>query len=148
MNQYGSCFLYKFYYLFKIASFFGVFPGYFDENGELKVRIRWALHLRGLIFTVVFMVGSWMGIWYFVTQSPEGTTFGDYFVWYSTPNKRFLDAVTFTVPPLVGVFSGIFQNCLSAVAIKPELELDQVFREQLPKSGYKRLMPVYRNIFW
>ena len=94
------------------------------------------------------MVGLFMGIWYFVTQGPEGTTFGDYFEWYLIPNKRFLDAVTFTVPPMVGVFNGIVQNCLSAVAIKPELELEQVFREQLPKSGYKRLMPVYRNIFW
>ena len=141
--------LFEFQETLSFASFFGLYAGYFDSNGQLRARNRWAYYLRSLIFQVIIFVGLFIGIWYFTTQGPDGKvfTFGDYFTWYLATNKRFLDKVTFVMPPMGGVLSSFIVMFMSGVSIKDEIELEEAFREQLPKTRRKRLMPIYRNIF-
>ena len=141
--------LFEFQETLSFASFFGLFPGYFDSNGQLRARNRWAYYFRGLFFTVLIFVGLFIAIWYFTTQGPDGKVFtiGDYFVWYMALNKRFLDKVTFMTPPFGVVLSSFIVMYLGGSSIKAEIELEQAFREQLPKTRRKKLLPIYRNIF-
>ena len=130
------------------ASFFGLFCGYFDSEGKIQARKKWAFYLRVLFFLTLIMGGLCASIMYFVSLK-EGTTFWQYWYWYVTiANTRFLDTFTFITPPMAGLFNGVLQILASGSSIGSQMELERQFVDQMPMKGVLgRKWQIYRNTF-
>ena len=129
----------------KLASFFGLFPCYFDKDGKLQARNRWAFYLRSLFFSMIPIGGVVFSLWYFLKAAPEGTTIYQYlFEWYLASSPTFLDKAAFCSPPILTLLNGIVQIFIFGSQSKTNVCLQEKF-EVMPK-GRQDTWNIYKNI--
>ena len=129
----------------KLASFFGLFPCYFDEDGKLQARNRWAFYLRSLFFSLIPIGGIVFSTWYLIKAAPEGATVYQYiFQWYAAGSPTFLDKAAFYTPVILTVVNGIAQIFFIGSKAKTNVCLQEKF-EYMPK-GSQDSWNIYKNL--
>ena len=98
MRQYGSCVLSKFFFILKIASFFGIFPCSIKEKGAWKAKS--ALFCRTSWFLLALLVNSGcvISIWILISNAKDEFTLLDYFAAFFKDSPTMLDKLTFGGP--------------------------------------------------
>ena len=130
----------------RMASFFGLFPCYFDKEGNLQARNRWAFYLRSLFFFSILFGLLSFATWYFINAAPEESQANlmKYFQWYVASSPDFLDKMAFATPPMLTLVNGIYQILVIGSKAKTNLCLQEKF-EDMPK-GNKSLWNIYKNL--
>ena len=128
----------------KLASFFGLFPCYFDKDGKLQARNRWAFYLRSLFFSMIPIGGVVFSTWYLLKAAPGGATLYQYLQWYVAGSPTFLDKVAFYAPVILTVINGIAQIFVIGSKANTNVCLQEKF-EEMPK-GSQDSWNIYKNV--
>ena len=147
MRRYGSCVLYKFKYLFKVASFFGAFPckvkSGFDWQGKspLFCRSSW------LIFFMVLVSAKIIGAWRLIEIAEDDFDFYDYLHIFFKTSPSLLEKITFGVP-LLGTYTLSLILALELGGYGKKLEyLTQESFSTMPKyHAEAKTWPLFKHV--
>ena len=147
MKKYGSCVLYKFMVLFRIASFFGAFPCSIKKGGNWKAKSPLFCRSSWCIWALIFTFGIIFSTWHEIEASKENFTFADFIKTYFRSVKNILEKITFSAPQvLVHVMGALLAWELGGYGAKLEYLTSKHFVNMPAHKSEARVWPLLQLV--